>query len=593
MIHSYIVNCPVYNNVKDPDSTRKEVEKILKACRGIAVGNRKISLVIGLNSPEGKGDPNKLEEIARMVKEICEKSKNSSLNIDVCQYKWAGFESRMVRKPIANEGINYVDIRNKLFYSDANKSAISKSIDELKRSGANGTVKLIALDGDTEINSEMIDKLESNVEGSYKNYSNRNNAKELPAIINSGLYTFKFDNGAGLVQKDNTLSWGVFLASIENKLDHDFKEKIKDSRVTADVCYRTLHLSPEEKKTGEISNVKLESIFVKAAKNMHIFSKIDSSKFEFKNKEKYELLKQAYECLTSLKSPYKQIIKDKDPNPVCKAAINQEIKNLVLKIDALESEFSDDGVELEEISYKFQFPGADVLYPSENIMFVSMYEKMGNYSFDFFKEIDKRAKAKEIEEGKSTSYEPRITFHHLWGDDVGREEGENIAAQMRKIWKGSGHTDYLKRKIVDYPHTFQTALPPRAHEFVTKEQEAIAKRLPKNIDELEEIINDDVKLNLLVENVLTLFSLRSQTSLGTKFLSQRLRNIKGEQKKEGHVLQDPPKKLSPFEKSFRPAIAKGFTSFYESENKKEMEVRKKFIVETIKAAYNKARAEEA
>ena len=170
----------------------------------------------------------------------------------------------------------------------------------------------------------------------------------------------------------------------------------------------------------------------------------------------------------------------------------------------------------------------------------------------------------------------------IWGNGVGREEGENIASQMRKIFKQTDmdSKEKIDRQTVEFPHSFKTAVPARSHLFITPEQKILEARLPKDLSSLKEVIQEDTKRQELVETVFQLFQTRSQTCLGSKFSEQRLRYIQGRIKEEKKLLADQ-KKLSPFPKYIRPAISSAFNEMYESFRQKQVDEIKQTISRSV------------
>ena len=211
--YSYIVNCPVYNNIKNPENVDAEVSKILETCSDIVNKDRTVSVIIGLNLPEDAPvSEDQAQEAVRRVQALTKRFEKTALDIQVISYRWNRFVELL--KPLdfhANERINYVSIRNLLFYSPENITAIRNCIEKAKDQNV-ASVKLLALDADTQLSEQQIKGLESVWNESTS--ANKNDI-HLSPLITSMYYKFSFENySTDLIRSDNSLNWGLFLAKI-------------------------------------------------------------------------------------------------------------------------------------------------------------------------------------------------------------------------------------------------------------------------------------------------------------------------------------------------------------------------------------------
>ena len=546
----YIMNSPIYNNVKNPGAVDGEVTKILEKMSQIAGKDRKITMVIGLNAPQDTSVSDEQMNIAsERARNIAKQFQNENLEVRVIHYRWERFDHRLQKRDFkANERINYVAIRNNLFYSKENLEATQKMIEEAKKHNQ-ASVKFFALDGDSEISLERMQFLESHwnketyvaQEGSSpQGYD----SVHLPPVITSGFYQFDFDpENSKLVSPNGALNWGMYLATIENKMDVETKKLLGAKKFNSQLLYRKLSLPVENK---DISADYILTRMPKFQKNLFVLDKQSSPTIP-----EFDLLKIHFCDILSLKDAYKEALTDQSPEGVYAAnIIHERLVSTLREIEKIESTID----KIEELNYKFSVAGQQILYPTESVMFVSLFDKIKDREFNLFEKINASAQATDKKTRK------------LWGNDVGREEGENIVSQMRKFWESTlsekrEFVDTLEpkpanfnqlskteqhawiqkkirhkakllnreeRELVSFPHVFKTALPPRTHQFVTDEQNRIAAAMPQMYEELKKIAQDPGQLNKLVDQCAELITTRSQTSLSLKFLNQRLNFIKGQ-----------------------------------------------------------------
>ncbi len=201
------------------------------------------------------------------------------------------------------------------------------------------------------------------------------------------------------------------------------------------------------------------------------------------------------------------------------------------------------------------------------------HAKIGALKSDLFETIEEKFSPRSSDPTKKIL---------LWGNNLGREEGENIAVQMRKIStltekKNKETTALTSRKVVEFPHTAKTALPPRLHEFVSAEQKRLAAQLPQSLEELKSRYDDPEKREKLVETCFQIFATRSQSCLGNKFAGQRKRYIEGKIKLENQLLIAPQKKQSVFPKYLREAAVKAFDEIYQEFRNEQISIIKEEI----------------
>ena len=165
----YIVNSAIYNNTKNPKAVDGEVEEIVKKSIELADEGRKVVVVIGINAPKSTKsfpspvDDEQMGEDAKRIKQLAEGMTKSKGNVEVrvVPYRWDRFDDRLRedKEFKANERVNYVDIRNRLFDSSETQEAIRQAIEAAQKDN-NSSVKLLALDGDSEIQKTQVQRLE-------------------------------------------------------------------------------------------------------------------------------------------------------------------------------------------------------------------------------------------------------------------------------------------------------------------------------------------------------------------------------------------------------------------------------------------------
>lgn len=591
--YNYIVNCAVYNNINNPNTVDEEVSKILTTCSSIATENRKVSIVIGLNVPEdATATEEQMQHAAERAKELSKNFGNTNLDVHVIHYRWNRFDERLQDRPFkANERINYVAIRNNLFYSEENQAVVRQVIEEAKTHD-NASVKFLALDGDSDLPLEELEKLETlwnqdtHMEG---------NDVHLSPLITSGFYQFRFkEEDEQLVKSDGTLNWGFYLATIENRIDLESKQLISKENLVVPLKYKKFELPQED---DSISNESMLNHVSTLQTNLILLDRVNLGTLDV-NAQKKQLLIHYCDFLALIPA-FKEACKENGAEgEISRLLLREQLTKSLREIEKIEQAF-----DAQKISFNFELSGEQILYPSENVMFVSLYDKIGERQFNLFEEIS------------VSQQEGAKKVHRLWGDDVGREEGENIAAQMRKFWQNTRLKELTttpsgsvsprtekevtmqktklkaqlmlsseqERSLVEYPHVFGTALPPRAYQFLTDQQKDLAALLPTSKDELKAVVDDPKRFNQLIDTCADLISTRSQTSLGKKFLRQRKRFIAGQQNPE-HVLKDPKKKLSSFTRFLREGASKAFESYFQDFHQERLDVLKTQLRIRIKEA---------
>lgn len=575
----YIVNSAIYNNVDKPQSVDDEAENIISKASEIATGGRKVAVVLGLNAPESThAFPSKITEkdMADAKKRIMSLAKkltegNENIEVHVIDYRWERFDDRLRKDGEfkANERINYVAIRNNLFYSTENQEVIKKFINEAEKQD-NASVKLFALDGDSDTSDKQVTDLEEHWRSQTKD---KNGETHLPPLITTGYYQFKIDDQhRNLHEVDGKCNWGLFLATIENQVDIRSKQRLSSEQFKGTVLYRKFNLPEND---TPIDAAYIFSRRQKLEKNLYLLDKQKIGEVDSNTKEKLDHLKIHICDILSLLPAYKEALEGTDlESQFAYAMIHKQIVSSLREIEKLEKSFDN----LEDLKHEFVATGKQVLYPSENVMFVSLYDKLGDKQFNVFNEMQESVK------------EQATKVRKLWGNDVGREEGENIAVQMRKFWKDSHKNGVSKkppaeiedkriwakqkvrskieqpiareRDVVDFAHLFKTALPSRAHEFLTEKQQKISQTLPQTLDEVRKATQNEDEFNKLIDTTVELIATRSQTSLSTKFASQRLRYLKGEQSPVSD-LEEPGKKLSVFSKALRAGTSEAFNQYFQ------------------------------
>ncbi|MBA2728534.1 MAG: hypothetical protein H0U49_10235 [Parachlamydiaceae bacterium] len=399
--YQYIVNVAVYNG--EEKGVKSNIKTILDDCKSISDPNRKITVVIGINESNKRsaaGRENTLEEMVSKVEDTFKEMKSDNFDYKIVGYKWDEFRDKMSREPVFNEHINYVDIRNKLFYSTENLSAVEKMVVKAKEGTTNQSVKLLALDADTRLTEEKMQYLENH----WENFSREN--KQLPSLVTSFFYEMDFEGiPIELVnQSTGSLNWGIYLAKLENNLDRQFKSELKNLNQTSEVKYSFLK-SPPYENLDQIGNTLL-----KVKSNLYVLENESLNKGI--PKEKIENLKICYVNIISTMQQLKKIAESPGPMDVDEDYMIKKYKNNINDNFETIKTIEDENKIITQLKHDFEITGEHYLYPSENIMFVSLYDKIGALKSDLFETIEEKFSPRSSDPTKKIL---------LWGNNLGME----------------------------------------------------------------------------------------------------------------------------------------------------------------------------
>lgn len=478
----YVINAPIPN--KDAASVRAGVHAVMECCEALyeADPSRTFSIVIGLNKKEGNGntDASLAEAAATYEAEFAKTWKGKIAPPRVAGFTW---------KPVGddNTAINFVDFRNRTYYHDKTQQAIKEAIPTPQNCKGAVQVKLLSLDADSQVTPEQLNNLE-------KRWQEAN-----APLITSGFYEFNFqDVPVSLTDDPRHLEWPGFLMACENEVDHTGKQKLAARTFAANIRYQNLSPAIQNAKDEE----RESQLRVLARHNLIIFETSQKTPTQAT-----KVLMPLYQGLLNNLQSKKEIVEDKAE----RKGKEQELKLLDLRIAAdikdivkAEGLF---GQTLKSLTGTYKMKGEQCLYPSENALFVTLFEHNGkDQHFNLWDTT--------CVFGPKRPQNPIL----IWGTCEGASEGQNIALQIRRLWRKTPH-EKMQRKLVEFSWTFTTVVHPRCLET----PDWALKKLPKTSSALfHKGIND--KLEKVIAGFLTS---RSQSSLSKYFPKQRCGFVNG------------------------------------------------------------------
>ena len=173
-----VVNVPI--QFKDTQQAWESIRSALNMLEGIDSSDFPFFVVFGLNRSSNGNQGSSVEQDAEQLNvRLAKEEWKNVKSVSVVGYAW---------KPAKGE-TNFVEIRNKLLYSDQTKKAIGEAIDGAQKL-SNSTVRLLFLDPDTEITKEALKKLVDHWQ------------KKEAAVITGGFYGYNISS-----QKIYCRSW--------------------------------------------------------------------------------------------------------------------------------------------------------------------------------------------------------------------------------------------------------------------------------------------------------------------------------------------------------------------------------------------------
>ena len=319
------------------------------------------------------------------------------------------------------------------------------------------------------------------------------------------------------------------------------KSRLGTHEFNGELLYKRLNLP---KKDDSINSDYILIKKQKLEKNRYLLENYENTNCEEKfDKDSIDTLKAHYCNVLCLIKDNKKLLKE---GILDRSSIRERIVSSLREIEKLEKSLH---LEDDSLNYNIKFSGENVLYPSENVMFVTLYSKYKGKEIDLLSEM--------LENGQC----------HLFGNGDGREEGQNVAVQMRKMLEkalGASNKSLMPNGIIEfaYENKIKTALSSRFFEFSTDLQKELASQLPKTEKELASVVKDKEAWEKLIDTCEAIIATRSQTSLSRKFFNQRMRYILGCPSNNPNF-KNPSKKPSMFHKFTRQAVAESFKKYYE------------------------------
>lgn len=462
---SYVVNIPVYCPEKGKEGAIEQIEKALATLEKLASSHREFHVIVGLNHKGEKGGNGKCSQSLTEAVECLQKYFGKRCM--VVGYTWTPLSPAAAKNN--SKGINFVDLRNRLFYHETTQGTLAECTQRcMQSSGRAEMVKCLFLDPDTEVTPDQLTKLE------------RHWATPQAALVTSGFYSFPLTaKQMQLKSSTNMLSrerWEGFIEGIDHAVDLSAKQKLAQQTFSVDFSYKPL-------KNWKINDENDLRAAVKGA--LLILNAFKPGNNDVLNR-KVKPLKTLYEQLkNALEGPKGTGLSAVDKN----ATINRLIDN----IQGAEGKLTKEDKNRLYTTYTIK-GDEHILYPCEAALFVTMAERDPNRNACSFEALAKSAQS-------------------LWGDREGQSEGENLACAMGVHCTGSGQS------LVDFPWTFETAIPPRMLEIPTY----FLNKLPKTKEGLKLIVHD--RPNDILGTIEQIFCEKPQSVLHESWANSRYRSM--------------------------------------------------------------------